>query len=80
MNEIYTGRTYYGKSRYIDETRIIQPKDKWIPIEVPELKIIEPDTFYKAKERFSRNKELSRRNSKNIYLLSGFFRCGECGV
>ena len=31
---------------HIDETRIIQPKDKWIPIEVPELKIIEPDTFF----------------------------------
>jgi site-specific DNA recombinase len=33
----------------------------------------------KAQERLARNKELSRRNSKRNYLLSGHLRCRRCG-
>ena len=78
-NEIYIGRTFWGKSRIIDKKRIKQPKEKWVAIEVPDLAFIPPDWFFAAQERIKRNKELARRNQKLDYLLSGHFRCGYCG-
>ncbi len=41
--------------------------------------IIDRETYEAAQERRKRNMELSRRNQKYPYLLSGFFRCNECG-
>jgi site-specific DNA recombinase len=78
-NEIYTGHTYYGKSRVVKKKRIKQPQEEWIAIDVPQLAIIERDIFELAQKRLKRNKELAARNKKNDYLLSGFFRCGACG-
>jgi hypothetical protein len=76
----YIQAGHYGKTRIIDEGRLHRPMDKWIPIDVPDLKIIELETFYADAERSKRNKELAKRNRKNEYLLSGFFRCGACGA
>jgi site-specific DNA recombinase len=78
-NEIYAGRTYYGKTRIIKKKRVKQPREKWIAIDVPELSIIDRDTYQAAKRRAQRNKELAKRNRKHDYLLSGFFRCDACG-
>ena len=79
-NEIYTGRTYWGKTRMVNDKRIYQPKERWIPIDVPELAFIDPQTYEAAKKKAQRNKELAKRNRKNTYLLSGYFRCGTCGA
>jgi site-specific DNA recombinase len=82
-NEIYAGRTYYGKSRVVDaetDKREYLPKDKWIPIDVPALAIIDRETFQAAAAQAQRNKELAKRNRKNSYLLSGYLRCGRCGA
>jgi site-specific DNA recombinase len=78
-NEIYIGRTYYGKTRMVDGVRVIQPLDKRIPIEVPELAIVDKQVFVIANERVKHNKELARYNLKSEYLLIGFLRCG-CGA
>jgi len=85
MNEIYAGRTYYGKTRVVKKhelqrkgKRVKQPQDKWIPIDVPELAIIDKETYKLAQKRLERNKQLIR-HAKHDYLLSGFFRCGACG-
>ena len=78
-NEIYTGRTYYGKSRIVKKQRIKQPKAEWIAIEVPELAIINRKIFDMAQKRLKKNRELAASNRKKEYLLSGFFRCGACG-
>ncbi len=83
VNEIYAGVTYYGKTRIkrISPTKaftIVQPRDKWIRIEVPHLAIIDRTTFELAQQRRETNIQLSRRNQKHEYLLSGFFRCGGC--
>jgi len=82
-NEIYTGRTYYGKTKVIRKRgktkRVKQPREQWIPIDVPDLAIIDQVTFEAAQERAERNRQLATRNRKREYLLSGFMRCGACG-
>jgi len=50
-----------------------------ITIVLPELAIIEQDMFEIAQQNLERNKELSRRNRKMDYLLTGYFRC-VCGA
>ncbi len=78
-NSIYTGVTYYGKSRIIEGQRIKQPREDWIEIPVPDLAIVSVEMYQAALERAKRNREQAKRNQKNRYLLSGFFRCGCCG-
>jgi DNA invertase Pin-like site-specific DNA recombinase len=77
-NEIYAGRTYWGKTRVINKSRIKQPRERWIAIDVSELAIIERETFNQVQERFDKNRRLSKRNRKFKYLLSGYLRCGCC--
>jgi len=78
-NEIYIGTTYWGKSRVVNKKRVFLPREKWIPIDVPELAFIDPEMFDVVKRKAKRNLELSKRNRKGEYLLVGFFRCGHCG-
>jgi len=78
-NEIYAGRTYWGKTRMVNKKRIYQPRERWIVIEVPELAMIDRATFEAAQKRRDRNKQLAKRNRKKKYLMSGFFKCGACG-
>lgn len=40
-NEICAGRTYYGKTRTVNKKRVNIPREKWIPIDVPELAFID---------------------------------------
>ena len=79
-NEIYSGRTYWGKTRMVNKTRVYQPRERWIAIDVPDLAIIDQEIFDAAQKRAERNRQLAKRNRKNHYLLSGFFRCGGCGA
>ena len=84
-NEIYTGISYYGKTTgekirgRKEKRRVITAEGEWIKIEVPELAIIDRELFELAQERKERNKELSKRNRKRDYLLSGYLRCHACG-
>jgi len=78
-NSIYTGVTYYGKLKTVDGKRIPRPKDEWIPINVPHLTLISNEIFEQAQKRALRNIELSKRNRKRDYLMSGHFRCATCG-
>ena len=78
LNEIYTGRSYYGKVITENGKRRPRPKSEWKPIDVPHLAMIDVDTYKQAQVRLKRNKELAKRNRKNDYLLSGHFRCGLC--
>ena len=85
-NEIYTGRTYYGKTRMVKKTkgqrhgkRTSQPMELWIPIDAPELAIIDRSLFEAVQTRAKRNREQARRNQKREYLMTGHFKCGACG-
>ena len=80
LNEIYAGRTYWGKTRMINGKRTYQPRERWTPIDVPELAMINRETFEASTKRFERNKQLAKRNRKNAYLMAGFMRCAECGA
>jgi hypothetical protein len=46
-------------------------------LEIPQ--IIENDLWHRVQSRLDRNKQLSRRNAKGIYLLQGIAYCGDCG-
>jgi len=89
----YIGMAYYYKLQAIEpskprsetkyrrqkkSSRKMRDKSEWIPIPIPECKIIEEDRFYRVQEILSKNKVFSKRNGKNHYLLSGLIYCA-CG-
>jgi site-specific DNA recombinase len=78
-NEAYAGQTYWNKyARTSRTTRRPRPRDEWVAIPVPA--IIDEATFQAVQRQLVRNRELSRRNRKRAYLLSGgHLRCGRCG-
>jgi site-specific DNA recombinase len=79
-NEAYTGRIYFNKyERTGKTTRRVRPREEWLPITVPA--IIDDATFEAVQRQLDRNRELSPRNKKRDYLLSGGrLRCGRCGL
>lgn len=78
-NEVYIGRLYYQKMRVEWGKRIPQPKDKWIKIDVPELAVIDRQTFNAAQKRAQKNREKAKRNRRRKYLLVGHIWCADCG-
>lgn len=52
-------------------------KSEWILINIP--RIIDHETWVKSCEIRKQNKVLSKRNSKNDYLLTGIIKCANCG-
>jgi site-specific DNA recombinase len=84
-NELYSGVYIWGKTRSVrkgyQQKGIVtkQPQENWIRLDVPELAIVDKETFDLAQIRIERNKRLSKRNRKYKYLMTGFIRCGECG-
>ncbi len=92
-NPVYTGVFYYNKKQYVpakrrnmpgdrpprkhNSSRVIRPKEEWIPIQVPA--IIDQETWDLAREQLQRNKERAPRNNKKFdYLLKGLLICGCC--
>ncbi|NIO85794.1 MAG: recombinase family protein [Candidatus Aminicenantes bacterium] len=57
-------------------TRVRQ-RENWIEIPVPA--IVSDETFEYAHELLERNRQLSRRNTKEPTLLQGLMVCSECG-
>lgn len=83
-NETYIGVLYYGHFPVVQSTagtskQVKRPKNQCIRIEIPELAIIDLETYKAAQARRRKNQELSSRNRKRDYLLSGFLRCS-CGT
>ncbi|MFA6135759.1 MAG: recombinase family protein [Candidatus Paceibacterota bacterium] len=90
-NKTYIGEAYYGKSyatipenpfnkekyRKMRKTsRKMKPEEDWIKIPVPA--IMDKNLFETAQEQLEENYNMSNRNKKNEYLLSGKIRC-VCG-
>ena len=76
-NEIYTGIFYYRKYKYLGRIRgknNLRPKKEWIPVKIPA--IISKELFEKAQQQLKKNKELSPRNTKQIYTLQHKIICG----
>lgn len=91
-NLAYIGRTYvftqsrvegqkhYKPVRKNKATHIIfKPTEEWMEIPNATPAIISEELFNQAQARLRRNRELSSRNSKKKYLLSGYIFCSHCG-
>lgn len=94
-NPAYKGTAYYGKTEPTERQRMTRPlrqkggisprcsshrerpREDWIEIPVPA--IVSDDTFEHAKELLEKNKQLSRRNTKEPTLLQGIIVCTQCG-
>ena len=55
-----------------------KPEEEWIASKIPVPVIVDKELFYKTRKRLETNFELSRRNTKNEYLLGGKIYC-TCG-
>jgi site-specific DNA recombinase len=94
-NPAYKGTACYGKTEKAERQKITRPlrqkggllpryhsrrtrpKEEWIEIPVPA--IVSAETFEYAHELLERNRQLSRRNTKEPTLLQGLLVCRECG-
>lgn len=91
-NKTYIGEGHYGSSyavipenpwkkdkkyRKVKKTsRRMKPENEWIKVPTPVL--IDEELFERAQAQLKRNADMSQRNRKNEYLLSGLIRC-TCG-
>ncbi len=99
-NELYVGRLVWNRLRYIKDPATgkrvsrINPREKWITTEVPELRIVDDDLWQAAKARqgeiavkyanvntATRAAQTNRLNGKHRprSLLSGLLICSCCG-
>ncbi len=83
-DEAYTGHWFYNKrvevpakSKKGVKVQVLRPREQWIPVCIPPL--VSSENFEAAQRQLARNAELSPRNTKRHYLLSGLLVCGKCG-
>jgi site-specific DNA recombinase len=89
-NEVYIGRMHQFRQYRIEPkvrrlpsskikktSRVLRPKEEWITVEVPSL--VPNELFEAVQRKLEKNTELSRRNTKREYLLSGLLYCSRCG-
>jgi site-specific DNA recombinase len=76
--EIYAGTYYWRKyrkpNRSPNKEENLRPREDWVLVKVPA--IISRELFEKAQEKLSKNKMLSKRRTKNIYLFQHKLICG----
>ena len=94
-NELYIGRLVWNRLRYIKNPdtgkRIsrLNPEEKWIIKEIPNLQIVPMELWDQVKSRQLSVRKNTRPDVKEAkpfwekarpkYLLSGLLKCGECG-
>lgn len=91
-NPAYMGKTYSFTKDYVEPKRrrspntkrkktgvVWKPREEWVEIPNATPAILSQDVFDAAQEILKRNKELSTRNAKRQYLLSGYIFC-RCGA
>ena len=85
-NELYLGRIIYNRQSFVKDPDTGKrrsrpnPEHLWIITHVPDLQIIDQDTWDKAqalKHRFASRQGNKRQTKKR--LLSGLVKCGSCG-
>ncbi len=89
-NEVYVGKMYQFKEYRIEPkfrlklsargkktSTALRPKEEWILAKVPSL--IPVELFEAVQRKLKTNAELSKRNTKREYLLSGLLYCSKCG-
>ncbi len=89
-NEVYIGKMHQFREYHVEprlrrqpSTRnkktslILRPSEEWITVSVPSL--IPVELFEAVQRKLKTNAELSKRNTKREYLLSGLLYCSQCG-
>ena len=79
-NPVYTGKSYANKTRMENKRRVIcsQADHVLIPNAVDQIAFTEKE-WELIQRQLGRNSELSPRNQKLSYLLSGRLYCRQCG-
>ena len=85
-NELYRGRLVYGRQRFIRDpdtgkrqARPLPPSD-WVIAEVPELRIVDEETWQRVQTRRQAGEDRKGSSASNTPLpLTGVLRCAECG-
>jgi site-specific DNA recombinase len=84
-NELYIGKIIYNRQMFVKDPDTGRrrskpnPESLWVITQVPELQIIDQDTWERAqtlKKRFSSHQGNKRQTKKR--LLSGLIKCGSC--
>lgn len=78
LREAYAGTWHYGKVAQNGTRRVYNPREKWIPLEVPA--IVSREIWDLAQKQVEENSSDSSRNLKNPYLMRRRLTCGVCGV
>ncbi len=84
-NELYTGKVVNGKEEIIDflsGRRKEKDKTQWLVVEKENLRIIDDDTFKKARDILnSRHNafKITHERQSNKHLFSTLIKCKECG-
>ncbi|MGC0321112.1 site-specific DNA recombinase [Bradyrhizobium sp. USDA 326] len=92
-NELYVGRLVWNRLRYLKDPdtgkRVsrLNPESDWVTLDVPELRIVDQDSWAAVKARqqtlayepsaSGENKLNDRRRPR--YLFAGLVKCGRCG-
>lgn len=84
-NERYTGRVTWNTSKWVrvpgkrSRRRVDRPESEWRVLDVPELRVIDDDTFRAAQRRFRKGRGRVEGTAKSPHLLTGLLICGVCG-
>jgi DNA invertase Pin-like site-specific DNA recombinase len=94
-NELYSGVAVYGRRHRLykgKRRRVRQSESQIIRVDLPDLRIVDSDTWARVQARRERNAQAFLRNPKGTivgrlaktdfesrYLLSGLARCATCG-
>jgi len=84
-NELYIGKIVNGKqeiSDFLTGKRVEKDENEWLVTERPDLAIIDPKIFEKARQIMTERGQafkLNKERQSNQYLFSTLIKCKECG-
>jgi site-specific DNA recombinase len=77
-NPIYAGRAYWGK-RERRNGKVVRRKSYEQAIMIPVPPIVVEELFQKVQRQLDKNRVLSPRNTKHVFLLQNLLYCRVCG-
>jgi site-specific DNA recombinase len=77
-NETYAGIWHYAKLREATTSRIVNPREEWIPVKVPA--IVSRETWEAAQRKREENKHRGIRIPGRNFLFRQRAKCGHCGA
>lgn len=77
-DEAYTGVWYANIRTEVNNKRVYRPKEDWVRLEFPELRVIDDETFQKAQELLAEGRRQLAPEPHHAYLMARRLRCS-CG-